>query len=1612
MADFNPQDIVNLQTPKIEMPSVTKPMQDVYKSILNKTEQGFDLSAPSKFGQKQSGFLIGETSKRSLESRNYNIDDAYGQLSDGTYVAKFDTYKDGIDNNEYFAQNQSTGEKWANGGIKFLDKTFNAVLGGTAGVVYGLGAALANKSMDSIYDNDFSNYLDDMDTKMNYQFANYYKKQDENAGVFGQMTQANFWADKFLGGLAFTAGAIVSEGLWDVATGGMAMGTGLARATTKFASTASKVAQAERWGLKAVGETALIDGLSAYKKLTIPTLGSVYKTGVQGKQLAIIAGKTGELLSIAGRTIRSAGYEASVEALQYKKEAEGNFYRNFSQEYGREPDAKEIKEFEESNNSASNAVFGVNTGIVGISNVVGLGHVLNIKNPINLGVSEFINKKAFGYGLDKTTNAVIKSTTLQNVSRNLFDYIAKPGFTEGLFEEGLQGVTNKTANKWIENSYSPNQTNKSLDLIDDFYDSMQEQYGTEKGWKDNILGIITGIAGGAKGVRGEQNEKTKELDYQSKVAITFNNETLQRLILPSKLQSVNRSQAFTEQSKIEEDKGNLTKAQINKESAILDYVNSGLVLGKSIKEMTSSMKESIDSITNKQWSDVGVDNEQIEQEKTDRINSFTELANQWKTNKTYWKYMIGSKIAGEQGLDETALEEGLGSSFSKNSQIIEALAYNSTIGERSSGIMNDIRNKIGEELGEENKNIFESIGEIKKSNLEVKKKVKTLQVEAVTIETRRNLLLKQIERLDATPKLEGSQDQKIKRLNLSSQLIEAEEKLSKVKQEAEEIAKTFSSAKKYQQNLSDINLSGNLESRKITGDDLLNLDNNINKFKSALDYQKTTNPQLSSYLEGLLSEYSQAESMFMQSQATQNAVLSKDFKMKNIEGYLKGKFNKNTEMNEDTKEWLQSALETYSKNKTRIINENLEKKEELVVNEEIVSEEKILVDNTTTQAKSEQQANQEKTEELEIERAEALSKVESTIVIESIEPIEQVAEIKLVEEDTYQKEIDKINKDFDKKINDLKPQGESNTVEEYKKRVENLLKTLYTDIQNIPKNSDDISQEKPTKEEIEKYRELRKNNKQNTKEGVDLRKKLQNWKVLATSVDYDYTSIAEMLDLIEQLQEEKQEVQTKDSITDKDVNDVMFSEIRGSGSDNAKNQLINPNANATVKYNEQGKVELTHIKAQYIVNQIGKPYSVTRKGKLVNTSLNNLEVGDIIEIDGIPIEFDYGARLKMDIDDFQKRQQVLNLYVRDTRSTSWNFIDMYSVIGQQEVKTPSQFRDELVQDLEALNSQKEDRLTLNVDNTDGWNSTEKGNNEDNFKIYLKDKSGVIVQTLKAGYSKTGSSVDPVFLNLRKQAFEKWSKAGKPDKMDLNISVEIDNVFLGSTEMLFENKIMVEGNISQEATDRIIIGKGYILNGEFTLDNEIKDVNKTYVGALSKKNENKKIPVIIFKKGVHNIAYPITMVKSSEPINFESLLTGTPQEIVLKVNQAIIENKINAQKIGFEDVVVDSYSGDILLSDKAKQTKIDFESNQKFITADIIAKKSYKKENLINDATIRIDLDNLDQVMSSAKIRIKLDETIKGLNNEVDNQIEKFGINNEQLFTEIEEVKEGDKNICN
>lgn len=1724
----DPKFLGGFDAGKVALDSLSNPWEDLATTIRTNNPRESDASSNiqtsmqdiDRLTSQANPYLYGKpidpVKKPSFQEFNYNTEELYAPLSTGEKVKKFDTYTPFIDNNEYKAQNQSTTDKWVNGIEKFGVKTFNAVVGGTAGIIYGLGAAIGDKSFSSLYDNDFSNWLGDLDTKLNYKLPNYYTQQEQNAGVFGQMGYANFYADKFFGGLSFTTGAIISEAIWAYATGGTSLATAGARMVARG-----------KWGLTALGEAGAVAGISKYKGLFKVLPGETLNAAKISKDWAIRAAKTGEVFSIAGKLARSAGYEASVEALQYKKEAEENFYRNFASLNGREPNEKDIEAFEINNEQAANAVFGGNMAILMPSNLVMLGHTFGIKNPIKTGISDFINRKAFGYGLDKTTGEVLKGTTSQKITRNIFDYGLKPGFTEGIFEEGGQGVVTKMANKWTEHTYDPKRTTETFSNMESFSGALADQYGSEEGWKDNMLGILIGIVGGSANVKGEQKQKQTELEYESAVAKTSDNKTLQSLIIPHRIQTANRIAGFSAEAKEEEAKGNITNAEIARKSAILSYINSKQVLGESNKDITQEMASALDSMTTEQWAEAGIEENQIEQEKTDRIQEFSDLTKEWKRNKEYWQYIIGKKLVGEQDLTSTALEQGLGSAFSKNAQIIEALTWQSTVGENSGKIMNDVLTQISNELGTEHSNTLTLISKVKELQGEQNKIIKSLQKEKTAYTKERDALVKKIAVLNSKPKETApNTNQQTNYRAFELRLSEVNDRLSGIEQEAQAVADKINASETYKQNLEGVNLSGNLSGVTISGSDLLSLDENIKKFKAALEFQKTSNPQRGQYVDDLLSEYRGAEDIFMKSQVTQKVLSSSDFKMANIDGWISNKVKGKKAMNENTKEWLEDAIETYSKYKNTSLAEGLAKirdaeaileeesetnevseetlnsiadkvrkdeplsKDEQTIkdNNEDAINELIKTKNITTQPKS----TEEIIDDLEQERAEKLAQVQpiiETITTPTAPIIEQVVDVEaeqrlqeqkqkleneleslstndttteVVEEGTQvtipskysakgntftfrngtwqaqdsrkqwvnanqkeieeieakinenpnqqrieeinselenvnsqleslptieneieqepivtenevpnQKEIDKINKEYDSKIKNLKTTfTKTSTLEEYKKRVENLLKDVYRSLNYLPQDADSIITQKPTEQDFEEYRKMKEEGKVNTEEFKQLRQKLSDWKLLSTAIDEDYTSIADLLDLIEQLEKDVIEEETKDKVTDEDTftNLAQDVDVEASGAMFKPELGVNVTAPSTVKFTDNGTIELTHIKAEYIVTQIGGNYTISRKG----AKIDKLRVGDIVTIDGMAFKYLAGGRLEFTKkDDFLERQQQLNLYVRDTKTVGWSFIDVYSVLGQEEVKTPSQFEEELDAQ-KTYNLKKGDTLTLHVKDTDDWNSSTEGDSEERFKIFLRDKDGNDVSTLKAG--QEGNSVNENFLNIRQEAYKRWTEAGKPASMDLGISVEVDGIFLGSAELLFSDGKLVEGNISQEAASRVVVAKGYILDGELTLDTEIKDVNTTFVGKLSKDNKGKKQPIIVFKKGEQFIAFPITMVKSKNPVEFDSMLQGTPQEIVLKINDAILKQGVKTPRLGFEDVQVDE-NGEVVLSDKAEKTREDFANKETFVTADTIADKKYKKEDLSRDATIRIDLDNLDRVLSSPKVRIKLDDTV-------------------------------------
>ena len=1837
MIDINPIKIANDQVSPVDLmvadiQTKNSPQSNNYIDEATKLINGNnDSFGGSGIQQKKEKF--------SMEDK-VNINQGYDLLG-GDWMSKYPTFKVGRDNAEYAAQNQSSFEKWTNGTSKAINALGMAVVGGTAGIVYGAGAAIADQSWSSLYDNNLSNTINDWNTKLSYQLPNYYTKQEENAGVFGQVGTANFWADKFLGGLAFTGGAIVSEAIWGWATGGTSLATAGARLGGKIAG----LGRAGRWGVEAIGEAGVVAAVAKNKSLFAKglTFGTdaigLTDDALRARKIAVAGGKIGEVASIAGRTMRSAGYEASVEALQYKKEAEENFYRNFASMNGREPNSDEVAKFKVENESTANTVFGFNMGIVGMSNLVGLGHVLNIKNPVNLGITDFINKKAFGYGIDAATNVVTKGTTKQIIARNAFDYLIKPSFTEGLFEEGLQGVTNKTANKWIEHTYNPKYTNESFSQVDSFYDAMQEQYGTEKGWKDNILGMLIGVAGGSTNVRGAQNQKNSELEFEAKAQSTYNNNTLQSMLIPARIQSANREAGFTEAANQDEKDGNFASAQINKIGALTSFANTGFIIGESVADMSVKLKTSLDLMTSEQWADAGISQENIEREKTDKITEFEGIANAWKTNKQYVQYMVGNNMVGEKTLGGTKLE-GLFGSFSKNSQVVEALAWQLTVGEQSGRILKDTLSVIGGEIGVEHAKTIETINQ--KNNLSpfLQKRVATLQAIYNRSRVVRDSITQEIIKLDS---LEPNDTNKKRRLTLTKRLLEAEGKLTKAEAEAQEIATTINDSENYKNSLETLDINSNIK----TGLDLLNLDVNIKKFQSILEQQENLNPQRAQYLKELLNEHNTARDMFMQAKTTQKALVSKEFKTENIDGWLSKLFKNGKEMNPNAKEWFEDSINKYTLFQTELINgikaisdaqereialqaeietgkitpetlqeiadkENLTKQEQQIYNSNKEAIDELRAQkNLETKPKSQEQINQEKVDELEIERAEALAKVKpadevindenprssvetlnglgldssqqsnlnAAVKKELIEPFKKivnsieelkkkfksfigkkikvgnsVVEIipfrkdeltqvggrffikviingipvtfyqstglggktlqtgrfyptlgveaderingnwvnkigaiemasyygsnelakvgafldntfgnlsdftdqmktkiegikgefptkeeafgyrkllnleyinsnrptyeglakdaqlikddfkniinqiknnqenttqngksneeslldgvstigneeqkretstKLRTQETVEKEKIAINKAFDLKVNALKPQSE-NSIEQYKQRINKMFNELYDDLDMV--NQEDLEAERPTEQEINEY-------KNNPTEA--LKKKLQNWLLLDASTDDGYTSIVDLLDLINQHETKIEEITTKDEVNEEDVKDIVAKSDGGANTDKKDVTNISTEPIVAKRIKKTENIQLSHIKASYILTQIGKEYKQKREGKYMETpDANNMQVGDVIEVDNMSFSMVENYRLEFKEEDFISRQQLLNLYIEESQNFYGN-MSVYTVLGDERVKAPSQFQDDVLNREAAFRIKIGDELTLAVNDLDNWNKSKKGGTQNEFKIYLKDKEGNHVQVLKSGETKFGSDFDEKFAELRLKAFENWEAQGRPDVMDLGITLTVKDVLLAAPELLFSDGKLIEGDINFDETQKVIIAKGYIESGKITLDNEVGEVSKVYVGRMTKNNPNLKIPIVVFKVGANTIAFPITMKKSSEPIEFEALLQGTPQEIVKKINQAIIDNSINAKKLVFSDINI-TPSGEMEMSETAQKAKEAFANNTTFVTADTLAEKSYKTENLVKDATIRINLTDVEKVFSAPKVVIDVAKAV-------------------------------------
>lgn len=413
------------------------------------------------------GYMASDQSYKgrfNLTGPEISLEDSRYRLSSGTWIPKYESYIPGVDNDTRLSRSQGRTEKWMRGLGKFVGKTALYGLGGVIQPFYGIYAGVSRGNFNAVFDNDFTRWLDDQDKKMDYGLAHYYNREERDMNFLQSMTTANFWSNDFLSGLAFTVGAMLSSavysgaGLMNLARTGARAGVALARIGNAASDTK-----------KAFG---------AYLRA------------------ARIGQRVGKGLDTAAFLGTSTAWEASVEARSMLMEAEENFRQSYRNAYGREVPYEELMKFRADNANAANAVFAANVGILSLSNIAMFGDMFGM----DLGVDKFIKRNIFGVGAERMDNGMLRAITpkkWQKVAGNTFNIIKRP-VSEGLYEEGLQGVASKSAEDWVESRYNPMAIRQNIGYMEAIKNGFKETYGSSQGWKEIGIGMIIGSVMGGK----------------------------------------------------------------------------------------------------------------------------------------------------------------------------------------------------------------------------------------------------------------------------------------------------------------------------------------------------------------------------------------------------------------------------------------------------------------------------------------------------------------------------------------------------------------------------------------------------------------------------------------------------------------------------------------------------------------------------------------------------------------------------------------------------------------------------------------------------------------------------------------------------------------------------------------------------------------------------------------------------------------------------------------------------------------------------------------------------------------------------------------------------------
>jgi len=434
---------------------------------------------------------------------------ANAPISQMGLTGRYDKVFHGINNEESYARTQSSLDQLANGVLKATGTFATSFVGGTVGLLNGIGQMFKDQRAASFFDNDFNRTFDEINQSLENALPNYYTQAELDADWYSptNIFSANFIGDKVLKNLGYSAGALVGGMGW----GSLIRGIGL---TGKLVR-AGKGLQAVEAAEAAMANAPKLQKLGAINK----SLSSLW-SGVKGAAGRALTNTERGFISVMGTT-----GEASIEAYQATNEFRNRLIDEYKSIYGTAPTLETLNEINAYADRVGTNVFAGNVALLSFTNYIQLPKILGSSKTLEKRMINNIEKEALKAGEKgvakwvagtPSTGSLLSpvARTLGKPGRFVDKYLLGPGrlafSAPEAFEEGMQfsiqtGVEDYF-NRAYQNAEESSELLRSISSVfgNIFSEGVEKTLNSKEGMESILIG---GVSGGLQSIRGNIKER-------------------------------------------------------------------------------------------------------------------------------------------------------------------------------------------------------------------------------------------------------------------------------------------------------------------------------------------------------------------------------------------------------------------------------------------------------------------------------------------------------------------------------------------------------------------------------------------------------------------------------------------------------------------------------------------------------------------------------------------------------------------------------------------------------------------------------------------------------------------------------------------------------------------------------------------------------------------------------------------------------------------------------------------------------------------------------------------------------------------------------------------------